>query len=276
MRGAMTDGMRRIALALAAALAIGALAPGARAGTPDDEAKSRQLFKQADGLANDGKWKEACLLFQAAHELNSTGGTAIRAADCYEKTGEYEHALGMYQYIVDHRATDKVPERVKIAEGRVAALKKQLAPEAPPPPPTGKAAPPPPPTAPTAQVQAPPRPPPPPPRPNRVPAIVAFAVGGAGAVVGGVMGGLALKQAGDVKTMCGNGAPPYCNADAQTRLDAKSAASAATTKAWVSNVGIGLAVAGVATGAVLWALGAPRAAEKVRTAVGPGGVTIRF
>jgi hypothetical protein len=274
----MTDGRRRIALALAAALAVGALAPAAQAGTPEDETKSRQLFKQADGLANEGKWKEACLLFQAAHELNSTGGTAIRAADCYEKIGEYERALGMYQYIVDHRATDKVPERVKIAEGRIVALKKQLAPDAPPPPPSAGKTPPAGPTAQQTPVQGLPKPPPPPPpKPNRVPAIVMFAVGGAGAVVGGVMGGLALKQAGDVKTMCGNSAPPNCGAtDPHVRADAKSAASAATTKAWVANVGIGLAVAGVATGAVLWALGVPKAAEKVKSAVGPGGVTIRF
>ena len=112
-------------------------------------------------------------------------------------------------------------------------------------------------------------------RVNRVPAIVLFAVGGAAAVVGGVTGGLALAQAGDVKARCG-GVPPCAPTPPDTTAALQAEAGAATAKAWVSNVAIGVAVAGVATGAVLFALGLPKAAETVQGAAGRGGVTLRF
>ncbi len=59
---------------------------------PDAEQRSRSLFKQAESLANAGSWAEACPLFQAAHDLHGTGGTALRAADCYEKVAKYDRA----------------------------------------------------------------------------------------------------------------------------------------------------------------------------------------
>jgi hypothetical protein len=262
-------------LALAALLAAGALAPGRSfAGAPEDEVKSRQLFKDADKLAADGRWKEACSLFQAAHDLNSTGGTAMRTADCYEKIADYDRALGMYQWVVEHRAADKNHERVKIAENRVEALKKQLAKDQPPPvvqkPPVEQhPLPPPPPTS------APEVPPPP---PNRVPAFVSFGVGGAGLVLGAVFGGLAMAQASGVKS------------DAQTRCptstcndpDLDSRKSAAITKGWVANIGFGVAVAGAVTGIVLLATASSpkaeqqRAVQKAQSFVTPEGLRIRF
>jgi hypothetical protein len=109
---------------------------------------------------------------------------------------------------------------------------------------------------------------------DRVPAIAAFAVGGAGAVVGAVLGGLALAQAGDVKTRCG-GKPPCAPKPPDTTAALQAEAGAATAKAWASNVAFGVAVAGAATGAVLFALGLPKAAETVGAA-SRGGVTLRF
>ena len=124
-------------------------------------------------------------MFQAAHDLHGTGGTALRTADCYEKVGKYNRALEMYQYIVDHRDTDKAPERVTLAEGRVAALKKQLGldqPAAPLPAAGGGDE--------ACAGSLPPEPPQPlPPPPSKVPVYAAFGAGGVGLVVGACSGG---------------------------------------------------------------------------------------
>jgi hypothetical protein len=248
---------RRRTLSAAALVALVALvAPEARAGGAETEAKSRKLFEQAEGLGNDGRWKEACLLYQAAHDLNGTGGTALRAGDCYEKINDFDRALAMYGWVVDHRASDKHPERVAIAEQRVAALTRLKAAQRPGP------------------IQAPP-PPLPPPKPNRIPAFVAFGVGGAGAVVGAVFGGLALAQAGSVKANCSHTTPCDPKPGHQT-AELEKQASAAKTKAWDANVGIGVGVVGVATGAILFVLGVPKLAQTVRAGTGPEGITLRF
>ena len=250
-----------VSLSLAAALSLGLASTAARAGT-EEESKSRQLFKQAESLANGGRWKEACHLYQAAHDLNSTGGTALRGADCYEKIADYERALGMYQYVVDHRATDKLPDRVKLAENRVSALRKQLGKDQPA-------------QAPTAQKAPPPPPPPPPPVPNRVPAYVALGLGGASAIAGAVLGGLALMQSSDIKSNCGDGSA--CTPKTAYQKDQyESDMAAASAKAWGANIAFGVAVAGVATGIVLYVLQVPKAAPALRRAIGPQGLTLRF
>lgn len=255
----MTDGSRRLLGSLALALALTSTVGPREALANDGELRSRQLYKQGEALANDGNWKEACPLFQAAHDLHGTGGTALRAADCYEKIGKYERALELYEYIVAHRDTDNA-ERVALAEGRVAALKKQLAPEKPAPPP------PPPPLPP----KEPPPPPPPPPPPSKVPAYAAFGVGGVGLVVTAVAGGLALAQAKDIRAACDQLAPAPCTPQRDNK-------NAAEVKAWVANGGLVIAVAGAVTGAVLLLTHAPPATQSaVKSAFGPGGLTLRF
>jgi len=251
----MNDVKRRELAASLAALILVASAP-CSAGAPDAEGKSRRLFEEADDLASHGQLTEACPLFKAAHELHATGGTALRTADCYEKLAKLDLALLHYQYIVEHRDTDKETARVALAESRVAALRKKLGLDRP-----------------AVLPPAPPPPPPPPPLvPNRVPAFIAFGVGGAGALLGGVFGGLALAQAGDLRAMCMN--KPPCSPDKLP--EARREASAAKAKAWVSNVGFGLALAGLATGAALYVLKLPRAQEAVKSSVGPGGLNLRF
>ncbi len=108
-----------------------------------------------------------------------------------------------------------------------------------------------------------------------LPAGIVFGVGGAGLVVGSVFGALALAQSGDVKSKCG-GAPPCMPVPPNTRADLEQQASAAKTKAWVANVGIGVAVAGIATGIALVITALPKAPESVKSAVGPSGITLRF
>lgn len=272
MSGAMTRGAL-LSIVAGAALSLSAIP--ALAGTPEDEAKSRSLFKQAESLALDGRWKEACHLYQAAHDLNATGGTALRGADCYEKITEYERALAMYQWVVDHKATDKLPERVKLAEGRVAALRKQLGKDTPPPAPPSPVQQGPVQVTPLNGSQEPPPPPPPPPPPNRIPAFVALGLGGASAIAGAVLGGLAVVQSGDIKSKCG-GETTCTPLKAQySEEQFNSDMASMNAKAWGANIAIGVAVAGIATGVVLYVLKVPKASA-VKSAVGPQGITLRF
>ncbi len=261
----MTDGTRRprrggphrLAWTLSLLVALPCLAASGPAAAVDAELRSRQLYKQAEALANDGNWVEACPLFQAAHDLHGTNGTALRTADCYEKVGKYDRALGLYQYVVEHRSTDNA-ERVALAEGRVAALKKQLGLDQPAAPPR------------QGPVVAPPPPPPPKPLPppSNGPVVVAFGVGGVGLVVGGVFGGLALKQASDVKAVC----TPFVPCPTE-----KSAADAAMTKAWVANAGFGVFIAGAVIGGLLLAnQSSPRKQAAVLHMLGPDGLKLRF
>jgi hypothetical protein len=277
MSGAMTRGARGLVLALAAWATVSAAAPSARAGAAE-EAKSRDLFKQAESLANDGRWKEACHLYQAAHDLNGTGGTALRTADCYEKIAQYEQALGLYQWVVDHRATDRLPDRVKLAEGRVSALRKQLGKDVVQKTPQGPVQQTPaqvPSTSPTSPTSPPPPPPPPPP-PNRVPAIVVASVGGAGLVAGAVLGGLALAQSADIKSMCGDGTSCKPVHASYSKAQFDSDTSAMNAKGLGSTIALGVGAAAVVTGVVLFVLKVPKASSVAKTALGPSGLMLRF
>ncbi len=270
----MTEGRRRAlpwSLALLVAAASVAVPGGAAA--DDAEQRSRKLFQPRPTPREQRRQRrnEACPLFQAAHELHSTGGTALHTADCYEKVGKYDRALELYQWIVDHHESDPEPDRVLLAMGRVTALQKQLGlapvrprrPAAPQPAPTA-------PTAPTAPLAPTAKavvvPPPPPPSP--VPMYVSFGVGGVGLVIGAVFGGLALAQASTIKAACKPSVP--CPLEA-------SANSADQTKATVSDVGFAVALAGAVAGGVLLLINRNQATQSaVQSALGPRGLTLRF
>lgn len=264
--------LRRLACLCLAPLALALASPPAAAAPPgarpaSAEQRSRALFDQARELADADRWTEACPLFQAAHDLNSTGGTALQAANCYEKIGKPERALPLYMFIVSRPDAKKNPERLAIAEERVRVLRDQVGagpvtepPEPPEPPPAPSAAPPPEaaPPGPRADAAAEEA-------PSRVPAYVALGVGGAGIAVGAVAGVLALSQAADVKSRC--------DGDRCLASDAASK-DAAYTKGWVSTIGFGVGAAGVAVGVVLLATGGAPASGKITA--GARGVALRF
>lgn len=265
----MTDGRRAASWQAALAtlmIAASVAAPGAaQAAGPTTEQQSRALFEKGSKAMEDGDFAQACRLFQAAHDLNSTGGTALRTADCYEKIGKSELALELYKWIVAHRDTEKEPARLALAETRVAALKKQLGIDQPKPPPGQQ-------TTQTVivQLQQPPPPPPPPP-PNRVPAFVAFGVAGLGFVAGGVLGGVALVEANGLKSLCPN--PANCEGN----MPAENKRNLTTGLAWGSNGGLILGAAGAITGVVLLVTArSPAARKAAQHALGPGGLTLRF
>ena len=88
------------------------------------------------------------------------------------------------------------------------------------------------------------------------------------------MGGLALKQAGDVNRSAAQMCPKSPMVCPSATLQAGK--SAAMTKALVADIGFGVGVAGAATGAVLCFLGLPKASQAVQGATGPEGITLRF
>jgi tetratricopeptide (TPR) repeat protein len=236
-----------------AALALAALCAGraeaqpsaSPAPSPADVAKSRELFEQGRARAQAGDYRSGCPLLQAANDLNRTNGTALSLADCYEKLGQPERALPHYRSIVE-TGDPKFPDRVAHAQARVLAI------EATQPPPASSApaptAPPPPAPVPSATSSATPPPIAPEP-PSRVPIYVAFGVGAAGVAVGSIFGALALSQASDVEDACPGG---KCGRNDQVGPQA-DAQDAARTKAWVSTIGFGVGVIGVAAGIVLLA-----------------------
>jgi len=258
---ALGDSIEARSLVRCAALAFAfSIAAHAAAGESVDEAQARQLFDQGRELADKGDWPEACRKFSAAHALHSTGGTALQAANCYEHIAQSDKAIEMYQYILDHRATEKNAERVSIAEERIAALKKP-APAFPPSSAPASASPVPPPatssepsSAPDASTS-----------PNRVPAYVSFGIGGAGVVVGAIFGVLALSQAST--------ATKDCKPDGRCPASEADDASAAKTKGWVSTIGFGVGVVGVATGIILLATGGKGSKS---AAVSPHGMSFKF
>jgi hypothetical protein len=88
-------------------------------------------------------------------------------------------------------------------------------------------------------------PPPGPSAPSRAPAIAAFAVGGAGLLVGTVFGVLALGSKSTLDSECAN---KICPAKAQSDIDSLG------SKATISTIGFGVGIAGLAVGAVLLAV----------------------
>jgi hypothetical protein len=79
--------------------------------------------------------------------------------------------------------------------------------------------------------------------PNRLPAYIAFGIGGIGAVVGAVSGVMALGTKSSLDNACVN---KVCPASSQSDIDALS------TRATVSTIGLAVGLAGVAVGTVLF------------------------
>jgi hypothetical protein len=101
---------------------------------------------------------------------------------------------------------------------------------------------------------------PPPHHVSRVPAWIAFGVGGAGLVVGSVTGIMALNLHSELSPKCpGNSCPP----------DLQSDVNRYHTLGTISGIGFGVAVAGAATGAVLLVTGAANEHASKRAVLWP-------
>jgi hypothetical protein len=108
--------VRRIALALML------VASRARA----DEATATAAYKQAEELAKQGKWAEACPLYEASFHADPKLGALLHAADCQEKAGHTATAWAEFNDAVElaHKVGDS---REDLAHRRAAALEPKLA-----------------------------------------------------------------------------------------------------------------------------------------------------
>ena len=102
--------------------------------------------------------------------------------------------------------------------------------------------------------------PPPPHHVSRVPAWIAFGVGGAGIIVGSVTGVLALNLHSELSGKCPGGSCPN---------DLQSDVSRYHTLGTVSGIGFGVGIAGAATGAVLLLTGAASDRSSQRASLWP-------
>ena len=109
--------MNRVALGLSLTL----LAPVARA---DDTAAL--AYRQAEDLVKQGKWAEACPLYDASYRADPQIGVLLHLADCHEHVGRIASAWAEFNDAVElaHRRGDN---REALAQGRADALKPKLA-----------------------------------------------------------------------------------------------------------------------------------------------------
>jgi len=226
----------------------------------DDEQAARESFDRAVELTKENRWKEACPHFERSHELRPTGGTRLRLADCYEHTDRLIEARVLYREIIASAASETVPERVIIARERLSKIDRLLEQK-------GKA--PTPPAPPTTT--KPPAPPDPEPQPtdeglSPIPGAVLLAVGGAGLVVGAILGGLALGQEKSVRDSCTNGVCP---------IEKENGADAAKAKALGADICFGIGGAVAITGLVLLILSVTGSSSDEVSAT-PEGMVVRF
>jgi hypothetical protein len=78
MGGAMR--VSRLLVAIAVATCFGSPAYA-------DQATAGAAYKQAEQLAKEGKWEEACPLYEASYHSDPQIGVLLHLADCHEHVG---------------------------------------------------------------------------------------------------------------------------------------------------------------------------------------------
>ena len=118
--------MKRLVSALALCVVLPALAPAARAASPQDKAAAQALFDEGMKQFKAGNFKEACPKFEASLARFEGLGTRGKLAECYEKVGKVASAWAAYREVAVYakRAGDK--RREQVAEDRAKQLEARL------------------------------------------------------------------------------------------------------------------------------------------------------
>jgi tetratricopeptide (TPR) repeat protein len=221
-----------------------AAAPAASQAGPDELA--RKHFESGVAYLQESDYPNALKAFEKSFELSKRPEILLNVATVHERSGDLRSAVGALERYLELAPTGAHVETVKL---RIANLEKRIAEggsdagsteptELPPPVTTPSPAPSAPPGAPVAPDRAPAT------QPNRLPAYIAFGVGGlaaAGAVLTGV---LAQSEYDDLEQRCA----PNCPDDE---------VSSGKTLALTSTILTGVAVVGVGVGAYLFFTGQP-------------------
>ena len=250
---------------LAVGLCTALLAAPGPLGAQSDDENARIHFESGAAYLKQSDNENALREFQAAYSLSKRPTLLLNIANVYERMGKPKEAVDTLTKYLDE--DPKTPDRMTV-ETRITNLKKRLEALPPSPPPSASSsAAPPASTAPLAPVA-----PPPAPEssrsasaPNRVPAYIAFGVGGAAAIAAVATGLAAKAKFDDAHDNC----KPSCSDDTVNSIK---------SLALVSDVLTGVAVAGVGVGAILFFTGKPARSEaaraskpSLRAGVGPGG-----
>jgi tetratricopeptide (TPR) repeat protein len=59
-----------------------------------------KLFREARGLLEQGRYREACRTFERSQELDPSPGTLLNLGNCYEQEGDLAHALATFERAV--------------------------------------------------------------------------------------------------------------------------------------------------------------------------------
>ncbi len=175
--------------------------------TADSDEEAKRLFEEGDAAYAAGKYALAIAAFEKAYALSGRPGLLFNLANAHERLGDLQAAKDqLVAYLPDCR-----PGEADAIHGRIAALDQRI---------EAAAASPPGESEPTPETEPAPQPAPtnedvPDPVPMPVPAttsddfsgmqiggFVMLGLGGAGLVVGSVLGGLALGARGDAEDNC--------------------------------------------------------------------------
>lgn len=92
----------------------------------DDSATSLVLFNQAKTLAKQGKWAEACPMFEESQKLDPSINTLYQVADCQSHTGMTASAWANFNTVADLAKTAKETAKEAIARKRANELEPKL------------------------------------------------------------------------------------------------------------------------------------------------------
>lgn len=163
--------------------------------TPEQNSEAEALSDQAVEAFNDKRYDESIDLFEQAYALNSNPNYLFNIGRVYEEKGDLQQAVSHYQRFVSQPGVDldsreAATARLKVLREALRQLEEEKQEEA------EKAAPPEP-TPITDEGPTDDEPRPDRKRGQRIAGYVLLGAGGAGLIVGGVLGGLASTKASD-------------------------------------------------------------------------------
>jgi tetratricopeptide (TPR) repeat protein len=250
------DAARRTLVLLA--FAGGLLVPAGAAAQGSSDELARRHFDSGTAYLEESDYENALKAFQKSYDLSKRPAILLNIATVQERRGDLKAAIAALDGYLQAEPNGEHAETTRL---RIQNLTKRLEAEAQPvpaPPP----APPPPPPPPEPPAPAPAKAPAPASGKSKLPAFIAFGIGGAGAVTAVVTGILANSEYRNAEDECS----PRCS-DEQV--------ATGKTLAWVSTIATGVAVVGAGVGITLFLTssgdGAAATAPTIRVGFGASG-----